>query len=90
MATREEIREGIPKLIGDMYYEKYGKEMVHTEQDDEFVERLLTYLDLKGAELKVKCPECEWSEFGGEDTAGMTPCLSCNSTGYIYKPLIGE
>ncbi|KKN71472.1 hypothetical protein LCGC14_0420510 [marine sediment metagenome] len=39
--------------------------------------------------IKVKCPDCEWSQFSDE-MVGMTPCYRCNSTGYIIEPLIEE
>lgn len=47
------------------------------------------YLDSQGAVIRIKCPDCQWSQFGGE-TVGMTPCYSCGSTGYIIESLIGE
>ena len=34
---------------------------------------------------QVKCPECEWSQFNSGEAVGMTPCLRCNSTGYLYE-----
>ena len=39
---------------------------------------------------RVKCPDCEWSQFQDGEAVGMTPCLSCSSTGYIFEPLIEE
>jgi len=39
---------------------------------------------------QVKCPDCEWSQFKGEEGVGMTPCDRCNSTGYIYEPVDDE
>jgi len=37
---------------------------------------------------KVKCPDCEWSQFSGcIDTVGMTPCYRCQSTGFIFVPV---
>jgi len=33
--------------------------------------------------IKVKCPNCSWSEFSNEESVAMTPCYNCNSTGYI-------
>lgn len=47
----------------------------------------MTYLHSQELVLKEKCPDCEWSKFGDE-VVGMTPCYSCNSTGYVYKPLV--
>lgn len=40
--------------------------------------------------LKVKCPDCVWSQFEYLDAVGMTPCPRCNSTGYIVEPLVEE
>ena len=42
-----------------------------------------------GVVIKVECPDCSWSQFG-EESVGMTPCYSCNSTGYIVEPIIEE
>ena len=44
----------------------------------------------QGVMLRVKCPDCEWSQFGDGESVGMTPCLRCGSTGYITEPLIRE
>ncbi|KKM80157.1 hypothetical protein LCGC14_1342640 [marine sediment metagenome] len=44
------------------------------------------WLEEQEASGKVKCPDCEWSQFGDEPV-GMTPCYSCNSTGYLTEPL---
>lgn len=53
------------------------------------VVKILAYLHSQGVVRKTKCLDCNWSQFNGE-MAGMTPCYSCNSTGYIYEPLIEE
>ena len=50
---QEEVREGVWGLIGDMYYEKYGKKMPDTARDNEFFERLFAYLHSKGCVIKV-------------------------------------
>jgi len=34
--------------------------------------------------IRIKCPDCAWSEFSDEETVAMAPCYNCNSTGYIY------
>ncbi len=34
--------------------------------------------------IKRKCPDCQWSEFKDGEVVGMTPCHTCNSTGYTY------
>ncbi len=44
-----------------------------------------------GVVIKVKCPDCEWSQFvESYESRGMEFCLSCNSTGYLIKPLLEE
>jgi len=53
------------------------------------VNGLFNYFHSRGVVIKVKCPDCEWGQFG-EEAVGMTPCYSCNSTGYIIEPLIKE
>ena len=50
---------------------------------------ILSYLHSQGVGIKAKCPDCSWSQFGDE-VVGMTPCYSCNSTGYIVESLIKE
>lgn len=40
--------------------------------------------------IKAKCPDCAWSQFKEWEAVGMTPCWSCNSTGYFFEPLIKE
>ena len=49
----------------------------------------LKKMDSQGVVIKVKCPDCVWSQFG-EEHVGMTPCDTCNSTGYILESLVGE
>jgi len=39
---------------------------------------------------RVKCPDCAWWQFKDGESVGMTPCPTCNSTGYILKPLAKE
>ena len=52
------------------------------------IDGLFNYQSEKGVVLKVKCPECAWGQFQDGESAGMTPCFNCNSTGYITEPLI--
>lgn len=47
-------------------------------------------LHSQGVVIKVKCLDCTWSQFAEGEAAGMTPCHSCNSTGYRIEPLIKE
>ncbi len=53
----------------------------------DLVDAMWKYLHSQGAELKVECPDCEWSQFKDGESVGMTPCLRCGSTGYITEPL---
>lgn len=80
MATKEEIRGGIENLL-----EHYG-----IGTNAEYVSRrLVGYLHSQGAVIRVKCPDCSWYKFEDE-VVGMTPCHSCDSTGYIVEPLIED
>ena len=96
MAKRGEIREGIDtvlnrpigisaKEIGDRQHAIY----IDSNSRDELRQELLKELASQGCVIKVKCPHCSWSQFTNE-VVGMTPCFSCNSTGYIFEPLIKE
>ena len=53
-----------------------------------FADNILTFLHSQGVVIKVKCPDCVWSQFKTDESVGMTPCYHCNSTGYIFEPLI--
>jgi len=79
MTKQKEIREGMVKQIGYIKLSTMDASW-HTDQ-------MLSYLRSQGMVIRVKCPDCEWSQFG-EEAVGMTPCYSCNSTSYIIKPLI--
>jgi len=35
---------------------------------------------------RVRCSDCNWADFQSGEAVGMTPCNSCNSTGYRYIP----
>jgi len=97
MTKQEEIREGIAELFYKNWaeqspnpYTSFGKlakgvRDIYLKSADEF----LSYLHSQGVVIKVKCPDCVWSQFG-EGAVGMTPCYRCNSTGYIIEPLIGD
>ncbi len=46
---------------------------------------------LKRKFVSMRCPAgCAWGQFPDEEPVGMTPCHSCNSTGYVFEPLVGE
>ena len=49
--------------------------------------KLKSRLELTPEEIAVidrgKCPDCAWSQFSKEEAVAMTPCHSCNSTGFI-------
>ncbi len=49
--------------------------------------QILRYLHSHDVMIKVKCPDCAWGQFF-EETVSMTPCYTCNSTGYRIEPLI--
>ena len=57
------------------------------DQDRIWADKSLNRLHLKGVVIRAKCPDCVWSQFGDE-SVGMTPCGTCDSTGYIIEPLI--
>lgn len=81
MTKQEEIREEIKDRLRDIAHQG---EWIDA---DLRTENLLQYLYSQGAVIKVKCPDCEWGQFG-EEVVGMTPCNSCNSMGYIIESLI--
>lgn len=96
MTTKQEkIEEGTLAILIDEAenYWLYNLSILSREAGSEkaylrkVTELILAYLDSESARLMVKCPDCEWSQFG-EEVAGMTPCYSCNSTGYIIERLI--
>ena len=71
-------------LVGEDLTEDDGYYFLTDKARNRFVEQILFNNNLY---LKVKCPHCEWSQFEGGETVGMTPCYNCDSTGYIYMPL---
>ena len=83
MSKQSDILDGLMAWMG-----AYGiEEEVMVEAGGE----LFRYLHSQGVEVRVKCPDCAWSQFG-EEAVGLTPCYcySCNSTGYIVEPLIDK
>ena len=86
MNKQEEIREGIKTELHTMHFK--GDELALDYE--ELITRIINRLQSQGVVIKVKCPDCEWSQFVNEESAGMTPCHSCNSTGYLVEPLIRE
>jgi len=88
MTEQEAIREELCKL-GHYFMGKYFGRDISVKQFNEKINETLSHLRSQGVMLKVKCPDCEWSQFKGE-SVGMTPCFRCNSTGYIFEPLIKE
>ncbi len=53
----------------------------------ELAKNILKYQDSQDVVIRVKCPDCVFSQFRDE-VVGMTPCYCCNSTGYIFETLI--
>jgi len=92
MTKQEEIREGMAKLTEDRF--RIPAESAGLTWDTNFncmlASNIMEYLHSQGVVMKIKCPDCEWSQFGDKESVGMTPCFSCNSTGYMFKPLIEE
>jgi len=99
MKKQEEIREGIEQTIRDSYKELQALNKLDpvTHNIDKAIRvvlfeqstKAITRLHSQGVVIKVKCPDCAWGQFG-EESVGMTPCYSCNSTGYIFKPIIED
>ena len=87
MDKRGEIREGVEEAI---LPQPTSKTWVNRNIAKQISKEVIDYLHSQGAVLRVKCPDCEWSQFVGEESVGMTPCHSCNSTGYLIEPLIKE
>ncbi len=76
MTKQEEIKRTIKEYLRPNL--KYEDESLI----DGVVYILLDKLHSQGVVIKVKCPDCKWSQFQDE-TVGMTPCYRCNSPGYI-------
>lgn len=98
MTKREEIREGVAERIYKWYFRNsqlndWGEWSKVSSATRGMIlaitDMVLEYENSQGIVIKVKCPDCCWSQFG-DKVAGMTSCLSCNSTGYIIEPLIRE
>jgi len=89
MATKEEIREEFNKLAHYFMGKYFGRD-ISVKQFNDKIDATLTALNDKEVVIKTKCPDCVWSEFVNEESVGMTPCYSCNSTGYLVEPLIEE
>lgn len=90
MTKQEEIIQEIAEFLA--YYDGVESDWDEFSDVEKFNYKssarvLAFYLEDKGVMIKVKCPDCNWSQFGDE-AVGMTPCYSCNSTGYITEPLI--
>ena len=91
MTKQEEISQRIKEILIKplkVPYQMDAAEMMVQGAINQAGE-ILSYLHKEGAMINVKCPNCEWSQFGDE-AVGMTPCFYCNSTGYIVEPLIKE
>lgn len=96
MTKQEEIREDVARTFyeaSDVSKTIAWLDLPKETKDSFFYkgDNLLYRLqDLYGVVIKVKCPYCKWTEFKEDDYVGMTPCDTCNSTGYIFEPLIKE
>ncbi len=95
MTKQKEIREGLKEILGEHFdcrcvgMDEKGNIYPVEQLDTSGATLILNYLHSQGVVLKVKCPDCVWSQFRDE-TVGMTPCYRCNSTGYIVESLIEE
>ena len=93
MTKQEEIMKGIrPFFCGTCEPADRGCRIYNGRctMVDDIIPKLLTYLNSKGVVIKVKCPDCAWSQFKDGEHVGMTLCCRCNSTGYIFEPLTEE
>ena len=91
---REEIKKVIDHYTDDdcLYPDKdckYRGLYNYCISGDDAYKCLMKRLDEIGVVIKLKCPDCCWGLLEGEH-AGMIPCDTCNSTGYIIEPLIKE
>ena len=81
----EDIREGIYRILID---QNCYTDSQRLEWEKGMPDKILEYLHSRGFIRKVKCPDCAWGQV--QRVVGMTPCYSCNSTGYITEPIIEE
>ena len=96
MTKQDIIREGIKEWVLEIRQylcntefapKPFTKPVDPSVLTEGFPQKLIKFLGDDGVMIKVKCPDCEWGQFG-EEVVGMTPCYSCNSTGYIIEPLV--
>jgi len=90
MTKQEEIREGVYKILkrhvkASIIQGEYLDGCTQLASDE-----IVQYLHSQGVVIKLKCPDCVWSQFADGGAIGMTPCYCCNSTGYTTEPLIKE
>lgn len=100
MTIQEDIREGIAERLWD--FKRSVRNLSNHEWSNlsdggaekrlsqAMADEIMGYEDSQGVVIKVKCPDCTWSQFKDGEMVGMTPCYSCNSTGYLVEPLIEE
>jgi len=89
MAKQNEIRDRVAKMEVGKVLDTDGKVIGSLVAiGNEGADQIFQFLHSQGVVRKTRCPDCEWALFG-EKSVGMTPCYSCNSTGYIIKPLVG-
>lgn len=84
---QEEIRKWISKYLTERFI--CDPKLLPDDECLKEANAILSHLASEDVVVKVKCPDCVWSQFGDEAVA-MTPCFRCNSTGYIVEPLIKE
>ena len=82
MSKQSKIRKGMEEYVSSGVEQGLPVGLI--------VGEILSFLDSQGVVRKVKCPDCFWWEAKPDEAWGGSPCYSCNSTGYIYEPLIEE
>lgn len=84
MATKtEELRDKIVKLL----HIKWTPKSIELAEANQVLQIFNQWLEEQGANHKVKCPHCSWSQFYAGEMVGMSPCNECLSTGYTFEPL---
>ncbi len=82
------------ELKDDIYEDMFALKAVAQAQIDKLKTQgymskaeINQWLEEVQASGKVKCPECEWSQFTAGENVGMPFCDHCNCTGFVIEPL---
>ncbi len=84
MTKQEYVQRYLEDILGDAWRKGGHKQGIDVTEE---ADKARLHLTKWGVVIKVKCPDCVWGQFGDEPV-GMTPCRTCNSTGYIIEPLV--